>query len=146
MAESMPRLLVPFNGSAASRRGLDVALQLAGGQKKSRLHAVYVVEVDRRLPLDADLPEASMKGERCLADVEERSRKIKTDCDGDILQARDAGHAIVDEAVELAATAIVMGIPRGETEPQVVNLGKTAAYVLQHAPCDVILVRDGSHA
>ena len=144
MAESM-RLLVPYNGSAASRRGLDVALQLAGGQKNSRLHAVYVVEVDRRLPLNADLPEASVTGECCLADVEERSRRFKTDCDGDILQARDAGHAIVDEAVELAVTAIVMGVPRSGAEPQAVNLGKTAAYVLQHAPCDVILVRDGSH-
>ena len=48
-------------------RGLEVAFQIARGSEDLRVHAVYVVEVDRRLPLDAELPEEFRLGERCLA-------------------------------------------------------------------------------
>ena len=138
--------LVPYNASEASLRGLETALRLANGEKGARVKAVYVVEVDRRLPLDANLPEESERGERCLSAAEELSRKYKTTCDGDILQARDAGHAIVDEAVEMGVQAVVIGVEGGRTqEGKGSEIGRTAEYILRHAPCQVIIVRDAAH-
>ena len=136
-------LLVPYVQSAASQRGLEIALRIAKSEKNSRVIAVYVVEVDRRLPLEADLPQESEQGERCLAEAEEAARRFKVRCQGDILQARDAGHAIVDEAVQERVDAIVLGVPRSGREAQALDLGKTSEYILRHALCDVILVRDG---
>ena len=139
-------LLVPYTESQSSMRGLELAFQLARGDKDMRVHAVYVVEVDRRLPLDAELPEEFQRGERCLAEADRIAAEYKAKCEGDILQARDAGHAIVDEAVELGAEMIVMGVSQHAMESKVLDLGKTADYVLRHAPCEVVIVRDGSHA
>ncbi len=136
-------LLVPYVQSAASQRGLEMALRIAKSEKNSRVIAVYVVEVDRRLPLEADLPQESEQGERCLAEAEEAARRFKVHCQGDILQARDAGHAIVDEAMQQRVDAIVLGVPRSGREAQALDLGKTSEYILRHALCDVILVRDG---
>ena len=102
------------------------------------------LEVDRRLPLDAELPEEFQRGERCLAEADRVAAEYKAKCEGDILQARDAGHAIVDEAVELGAEMIVMGVAQHAKESKVLDLGKTADYVLRHAPCEVVIVRDGS--
>ena len=137
------RLLVPFNRTPASHRGLDVALSLADSEKDSRVYAVFVVEVDRRFPLDADLPDSSDEGERCLAEAEDLAQSHRTICEGEILQARDAGTAIVDEAVELGVDAIVLGVERGSEEGQVFEAGHTADFILRHAPCEVIVVRDG---
>lgn len=133
--------LVPIDKSPASEHGLELACSLAGATKGGRVHVVYVVEVNRRLPLDADLPQATEEGERAIADAEDAVRKRKITCDGEILQARDTGHAIVDEAVELGVDAIVLGVARRETEGGPLDLGKTADYVLRHAPCEVIVVR-----
>ena len=102
---------------------------------------VYVVEVNRRLSLDADLSQENEEGERIIANAERAVRKHKISCDGEILQARDTGHAIVDEAVELAVDAIVLGAPRRGHPGGPLALGKTADYVLRNAPCDVIVVR-----
>lgn len=139
-----PALLVPFTNTPASLNGLQMALRIARGEKHSHIHAVYVVEVDRRLPLDADLPAASQEGERCLADAERLAGEYKLQCEGDILQARDAGHAIVNEAVELGVDVIVMGVPHSAQEGKPLDLGKTTEYVLRHAPCEVVVVRHGA--
>ena len=137
-------LLVPFTGSPASLRGLEVALRMARSEKQSEIHPIFVVEVDRRLPLDVELPEETERGERCLSEAEEKARRYKLACSGDILQARDAGHALVDEAVTLGVDGIVIGVARSGREGQALDLGKTVEYVLRHAPCEVIVVRDGT--
>ena len=136
-----PIYLVPFNQTPASVRGLEVALQLAAAEKNARVHVVYVVVVNRRLPLDAEIPDLTGIGERCMSDAEHLARTYKVACEGDILQAREAGHAIVDEAVELGAQMIVLGVERNAPEGAALNLGKTAEYVLRHAPCAVLVVQ-----
>ena len=55
-------------------------------------------------------------------------------------QVQVLGHAIVDEAIERDVSAIVLGVshdrPLGE-----LDLGRTASYVVEHAPCQVIVLR-----
>jgi nucleotide-binding universal stress UspA family protein len=68
------------------------------------------------------------------------ARRQDFEVEGELLQARDAGHAIVDEAIERSADAIVIGVPYrrpfGEFE-----LSRVPAQVLKTAPCEVVLLR-----
>lgn len=132
-------ILVPVNGSECSLHAVDFACNLAK-RSRARVHVVHVIEVKRSLPLDAELVAEAQTGENILAEAEAVARKLDFEVEGDLLQARDAGHAIVDEAVERQADAIVIGVPFrrpfGEFE-----LGKVASHVLKSAHCEVILLR-----
>jgi nucleotide-binding universal stress UspA family protein len=68
------------------------------------------------------------------------ARRQDYEVDGELLQARDAGHAIVDEAIERNADAIVIGVPYsrpfGEFE-----LSRVPTQVMKTAPCEVVLLR-----
>ena len=37
----------------------------------------------------------------------------------------------------------MIGVPRSGREGMALNLGKTSEYILRHAPCEVVVVRDG---
>lgn len=58
-----------------------------------------------------------------------------------VVQARAAGPAIVDEAKDHRCALILVGMVRNGQQP-VQNLGKSGAYVLTNAPCRVWLVQD----
>jgi nucleotide-binding universal stress UspA family protein len=60
---------------------------------------------------------------------------------GELLQARDRGHAIVDEAADRQVDAIVMGVGFERTLGEF-HVGTAAQYVLTHAPCQVLLYRE----
>ena len=132
-------VLVPVNGSEASLIAVEFACNLAK-RNKGKVHVVHVIEVRRSLPLDADLVAEAQRGEDILSQAENVAKRLDFEIEGDLLQARDAGHAIVDEAVERQADSIVMGVPFrkpfGEFE-----LGKVPAHVLRTAQCEVILLR-----
>jgi nucleotide-binding universal stress UspA family protein len=132
-------ILVPVNGSEASLMAVEFACSLAK-RSRGKVNVVHVIEVRRSLPLDADLVAEAQRGEDILGQAEQAAKRQDFEVDGDLLQARDAGHAIVDEAVERQVDAIVMGVPYrrpfGEFE-----MGKVPNHVLKTAPCEVILLR-----
>jgi len=96
-----------------------------------------------------------VEGERILQQAEAMARQMDCQLEGELLQARDAGHAIVDEAIERGVEAIIMGVEveqmeagyewptEGKPRPMAsdIPLGHVARYVLQHAPCEVWLIR-----
>lgn len=132
-------ILVPVNGSEYSLNAVEFACNIAR-RTRATVHVVHVIEVKRSLPLDAELVTEAQAGEAILAEAEAVARRQDSEVAGDLLQARDAGHAIVDEAVERQADVIVLGVPFrrpfGEFE-----LGKVATHVLKSAHCEVILLR-----
>jgi nucleotide-binding universal stress UspA family protein len=138
-AVSFKSILVPVNGTESSLNAVEFACNLAK-RSRARVHVVHVIEVKRSLPLDAELVGEAQAGESILAEAEAIARRLDFEVQGDLLQARDAGHAIVDEAVERQADVIVVGVPFrrpfGEFE-----LGKVASHVLKSAHCEVILLR-----
>jgi len=143
--EHFRRLVVPMNGSPGDARVLDLVGQLIH-KHQVQITLIYVVEVHQAMPLDAQLPAEIDRGERVLAQAEHVARHElgqghKLDYVAtELLQARSAGAAIVDEAIERGADAIVMAAQiyrlHGKT-----TLGETIAYVLKNAPCEVIVVR-----
>lgn len=131
--------LVPVDGSAASLDALALACLLSK-RNKGTVYAVYVIEVARTLPLDAELEPQANRGEQILQQAEGIAAKLDYQIAGELLQARDSGHAIVDEAIERELDAIVMGVSY-DREAGEFQLDHTAQYVLRNAACRVILYR-----
>lgn len=137
------RILVPVSGGESDARLLKFVEKIARKQN-STITLIYVVEVQQSMPLDAELPLEIERGEQVLHDAE----KIGMTCvDGraanlstELLQARSAGAAIVDEAIDRSADVIIMGttVKRKLGRP---TIGETVDYVLKNAPCEVLVVR-----
>jgi nucleotide-binding universal stress UspA family protein len=132
-------ILVPSDGSLASYEALAQAVNVAK-RNKGQVFVVHVIEVKRTLPLDAEMAEEAQRGEEILSEAERLAEELDFHVEGELLQAREAGHAIVDEAMERRVDAIVMGTeyrrPFGEYQ-----LSRTIQYVLKHAPCQVWVFR-----
>ena len=139
------RILVPIHGTDGDVRALELAGMIAS-RKGAEVTLVYVVEVKQSLPLDADMPEAVAVGESALEQAEQYSRhraefrlqKVTPE----LLQARSAGAAIVDEAIERDIDVIVMASRNRQHFGQT-TVGDTVPYILKNAPCDVLLSRLG---
>lgn len=133
------QFLVPCDGSTASYEALALACTQAK-RTSGRVFVVHVIEVKRTLPLDADMSAEAQRGEQILAEAERVGDEVGVKVEGELLQAREAGHAIVDEAIERGVESIVIGMeytrPFGEFQT-----GRTVQFVLKHAPCQVWLAR-----
>jgi len=109
-------------------------------KNKGKVYAVHVIEVKRSLPLDAEMPDEATSGEGLLTRAERAASDADFRIEGELLQARDAGHAIVDEAMERGVDLILMGTehkaPTGEYQ-----MGRVTQYVVKAAPCSVWLWR-----
>lgn len=109
-------------------------------RNKGKVFAVHVIEVRRSLPLDAELTDEATSGEDVLSHAERIASEADFRIEGELLQAREAGHAIVDEAMERGVDLILMGAehkaPFGEYQ-----MGRLTQHVLKAAPCNVWLWR-----
>lgn len=136
------RVLVPVRGTAADEAAIALAGYLAKKQK-GKVFVVYVIEVDRSLPLDAEVESQTQKAEAVLTRAEDLAGDEGYDIDTDLLQAREAGPGIVDEAVERDVGLVVMAVPYKKRLGEF-RLGETVSYVLREAPCQVLLYRGAS--
>lgn len=143
MSERYQRLLVPVDGTPADEQVMSLVADIVH-QHHVGITLVYVVEVVQAMPLDAELPDEIDRGELILNRAEQFARTQPnhklTSVSTDLLQARSAGAAIVDEAIERKVDAIVMAATNRAIHGKV-TMGDTVAYVLKNAPCDVIIVR-----
>src|SRR4249920_1658984 len=135
------RALVALNGGPSDIRTVRLAAELAR-LSKSELIAVHVVEIDWTLPLDADIAGRSEEVQRVLDSAETVAEESKVRLEPVLLQARDVGAAIVDEAVERDADLLVLGVPFRTRFGGEFAIGRTIPYVLQNAPCAVWVVRE----
>ena len=112
-------------------------------EDRGHLYIIYVIKVKRSLPLDAEIKEHLARGEQVLNRSEKLARLPRNDIDCQLLQARELGPAVVHEAVIRDVDAIVIGTSY-PTDYGAFSLGRDIPYVLEHAPCDVILWREHS--
>ena len=131
------KVLVPVVGTAVDEEAVKLACRLAK-KDKGRIWAVYVITLKRILPLDAKIESEIREAEGILDHIEsiggEQGRQVETD----LLQSREAGPSIVDEAVEREVDLILMGVTYKRRFGQF-SLGDVVPYVLKNAPCRVIL-------
>ncbi len=143
MEDRVKRLVVPINGQRSDERAIRVAAQIAD-RKAIELTLIHVVEVPQQLPLDAELPAEIERAEAILRGAEKFAQSLLTgktvQVESELLQARTAGTAVVDEAIERGTHLIIMGT-RLRSKHGRVGLGETTRYILQTSPCEVIVLR-----
>jgi nucleotide-binding universal stress UspA family protein len=135
-------ILVPVTNSPASLQAVTVACGAARA-RKSKVYAVHVIEVLRSLPLNAEMESEARRGEQLLRKAEEVAHAAGYQVVGELLQAREAGQAIVEEAAERQADMIVLGIGNGHRPGNQFDIGRAAQFVLKHAKCEVWVIRQG---
>ena len=133
------KVLVPVNGEDCDEEALWLAQKMTRATS-GKIFVLYVIEVQRSLPLDADVGSESVRGEAVLQRMETLSQESHSDVEAEILQARDAGPAVVQEAVERHVDVIVLAVPY-KRRYGVFSLGNTVPYILKNAPCPVLLLR-----
>jgi nucleotide-binding universal stress UspA family protein len=138
-----PKILVPFDFSAAAENALAWAVDLqetSGAEAIRMVHAINTrppgtgdVSLDMLLPNDAEIARlkrtmieaASARGGRASAEV--------------LIQSSGVGDIILDAALAQGAELIVMGT-HGRTGVRRLVMGSIAEHVLRHADCPVVTV------
>lgn len=130
-------ILVPVSGATADEEAIKLACRLAKPDR-AKICAVNVIPIERTLPLDAEIETEVKKAEEILNRMEGIARGQNYSIETDLLQAREAGPTIVDEAAEREVDLILMGVEYKRRFGQF-SLGNVVPYVLKNAPCRVIL-------
>ena len=150
-------ILVPVFGGPLDDDIVGTAGRLASdeseeGEGGAVIEALYVVEVPMSLPLDARVPDEKIaEAKRAVA----RAKEVGEEYEGVVVatamvRARSAGQAIVAEARRRGVEAIVLGAEEqarmrggavlgGRAAVRDRGLAETTRYVLEKAPCRVIL-------
>jgi len=136
-------IAVIVDGKQLDRELVRLACFMAKKAKR-KVHLVHIIEVPRTLPLKATLTKESEEADKLLNDALSIADEAGCDAVAEVVQTRDAGPAIVDEAKDHECALIMMGLVRdshkGHTKAS--YLGKTIPYVLSNSPCRVWVVQD----
>ena len=136
------RFLVAIRGNIADEEVVKLACTMAK-KEKAELYVVYVIEVHRTLPLDAVVEHDIQKAETILTRAEDIAAENDYEVETDLVQARNAGAAIVDEIRERKIDLIFMGVHNKKKFGHF-SLGDVIPHVLEEATWPVVLYRDYS--
>ena len=107
------------------------------------IHLIYVIEMDRTLPIDSEIPPLTAKGENTLKNLEFHAKRLKFNVEGHLVQSRDIGSAIIQESFEKNINTIIIELQKNEINDYY-PLNKMAEYLLINSKCQVILVKPRS--
>lgn len=133
------RILVPVEGDTADEEAIRLACNFAK-KGKGQVYILFVIEVPWKLPLDAEMELEARKAEAVLDYMESLVKQEHCEVQTEVLQARTAGNAVVEEALARKIDLLVMNTPYNTLYGEF-TLGKAAPYVLEKAPCEVWLYR-----
>jgi APA family basic amino acid/polyamine antiporter len=150
-------ILVPIFGEEIDDDIIGTAGRLAAeeaeeGEGGAVIEAIYVVEMPMSLPLDARVPEEKIIAARRAL---QRAKQVGEEYEGvevatASVRARTYGQGIVEEARRRGVEAIVLAAEEptrmrggrrlgGRGGPRNRDVGTTTRYVIEKAPCRVIL-------
>jgi nucleotide-binding universal stress UspA family protein len=135
------RAVIALSGNPNNANLVRLVAEL-GRPAHAELIGVHVVEVDWTLPLDADIAGRSDEAQRVLDSAEGVAEEVKVSLTPVLLQARDVGAALVDEAAERQADLLVVGLAYRRRFGGEFAIGRTVPYILKNAPCAVWVVRE----
>lgn len=139
--QSFRRAVVALSGHPNGQRLVRLVAEVARIHK-AELIGVHVVEIDWSMPLDMDIAGRSEEIQRVLDVAEATAESVGMKLDPVLLQARDVGAALVDEAVEREADLLVVGLAYRTKFCGDFAIGRTIPYILKNAPCAVWVVRE----
>jgi APA family basic amino acid/polyamine antiporter len=129
-------VLVAFEDDEPFSEQTTVTAVKLAGKRRRAIHVIAVVTVPSHLPLDAEL---DAQEEEAQSKIEQAKLIGGLRVSGHVHRVRpnQAGHSIAEEARELKASALVMGLRYRNGTPL---YGKTLQTVLAERPTRVILV------
>jgi nucleotide-binding universal stress UspA family protein len=130
-----------LNGGPTDELVIHLGCQLAK-LSNAELVAIHVIEVDWRHELAEELTTENEAASALLDMAEGIAEQYKVKLTGDLLQAREVAAALVDEAIEVGAEAIIVGLPYRQRLGGDFAIGDAIPYIFQNAPCEVIVVRE----
>ncbi len=138
-AGSVRRILLPFTGTAISRRSLDAALRLARAEDATLVPA-FLATVPRHLPLSAAVPAACAVGMPLLEAIEQAAARADIPVDARVGRGRTYRHALAllleDEPVDRVIVPAA-----GDTRSGL--SGDDLLWLLERAPAEVLILRPG---
>jgi nucleotide-binding universal stress UspA family protein len=134
------RILVPVSGAETDVEAVRLACRLAR-RGKAKVMVVTVLEIRRSLALGTVQDVEMDRAEKLIDQAEKMARELETDIETELLQAREAGPAIVEEIAHWKADLVVVGMPFRMRFGEF-HMGRTAPYILRHAPCRALLFRE----
>jgi nucleotide-binding universal stress UspA family protein len=133
-------VVVAVNGDELDTELVSLACNLAKA-KKADVFAVYGIEVPRKLAIDAEMPEETATASRALERAAQVAEQMHLRIEPEIVQSRNFGQSLVDEAKAHECSLVVLGLPYQVGAGGHFDLGETADYVLKNSPCRVWLIR-----
>jgi nucleotide-binding universal stress UspA family protein len=140
-APTFRRAVVALSGHPNGMRLVKLVAELVRPHK-GELIGVHVVEVDWSMPLDMDIAGRSEEIQQVLDMAEGTAEAAGVRLEPVLLQARDVGAALVDEALERDADVLVVGLAYRTKFGGDFAIGRTIPYILKNAPCAVRVVRE----
>ncbi len=134
------RAVLGLNGGPTDPLVVGSAARMAK-QAKTELTAVHVIEVDWTHDLAEVVPGSQQRASEVLDRAEAQAERYGVELKTTLLQARDVGAAIVDEAVAINADVVVVGLPYRTKFGGDFAMGHVVPYVLENAPMTVLVVR-----
>ena len=137
--QAVHQILLPFTGTAISRRAVDAALRLARAEGATLMPA-YLAAVPKRLPLDCAIPAEAAKAMPILEAIEQRAAAQEVPVDARIERGRSYRHALerlleresFDRVVVPATARAANGFS-----------GEDLVWLLEKAPAEVLILRPG---
>jgi nucleotide-binding universal stress UspA family protein len=134
------RILVAARGNGADQAAVEMACRI-GKKNKTAIFIVYVIEMNRALPVDAIIKADVEKAESVLLDAEEYAMENDFEVETEIIQARDVGPAIIEVARQHSVDLIIMSVNYKKRFGSF-TLGTAVPHVLEEAPCRVLICRE----
>ena len=136
----LDKILVAARGNGVDQIAVELACKI-GKKSKSKIYIVYVIEVNRSLPVDAIIKPDMEAAERVLLEAEEYAQDNDFDVETEIIQARDVGPAIIEVARQNKVDMIVMSMNYKKRFGSF-TMGNAVPHVLEEAPCRVLICRE----
>jgi nucleotide-binding universal stress UspA family protein len=137
--EVVHQILLPFTGTAISRRAVDAALRLARAEHATLMPA-YLAEVPKQLPLDCSIPAEAARAMPMLEAIEQRAIAQGVAVDSRIERGRSYRHALERLLDRENFDRVV--VP-ATTESRAGFSGDDLVWVLERAPAEVLILRPG---
>jgi APA family basic amino acid/polyamine antiporter len=133
-------ILVPVDTVRTADHATIVACQVAM-DTGATVRLVHVLEVPLTLDIGTPIPEREDAAKDALLRLSEYANRYEgVDVEMTMLRGRRAGPALVEHIKTTRAQAVVVESPPFKLSRRLV--GRTLEYLLRHAPCEVIIVRE----
>ncbi|MGO8949432.1 MAG: universal stress protein [Ktedonobacterales bacterium] len=143
-AQTKRNVLVAISGKAVDNEVVSLACTVAKA-KKVNVYVVYGIEVPRKLALDAEMPEETQTANEALDRATGIAEQLHVSVQPEIIQSRNFGQSLVDEATAHDCSLLVVGLPYQLGIGGNFELGGTVDYVLKNALCRVWMIRGQYH-